>query len=102
MYVYGNCKKNNLIYVRSKSTNQGSMFIEKKIDKLMLEKNITHVNSENLEYLGHISNIVKSIKNEDDYLKFIPKFRDLFNELNNLNFNLKTYLDNENSFEKRV
>lgn len=95
-------KKNNLIYVRSKSTNQGSMFIEKKIDKLMLEKNITHVNSENLEYLGHISNIVKSIKTEDDYLKFIPKFRDLFNELNNLNFNLKAYLDNENSFEKRV
>ena len=33
-------KKNNLIYVRSKPTNEGSLCIEKKIDKLMLTFNV--------------------------------------------------------------
>jgi hypothetical protein len=95
-------KKNNLIYVRSKPTNEGSLCIEKKIDKLMIENDITHVNSESVEVLGYVSDIVKSISNKEEYCKFIPEFKNLFNYINKLNFESEKFLDNEESYEKRV
>jgi len=95
-------KKNNLIYVRSKPTNEGSLCIEKKIDKLMLENDIIHVNSGSLEVLGYVSDIVKSISNKEEYLKFIPEFKTLFNYINNSNFESEKFLENEESYEKRV
>ncbi len=95
-------KKDNLIYLRSKPTNEGSLLIEKKIDKLMIENDITHVNSESLGVIEYISDIVKSINNKEEYLKFIPEFKNLFNCINNLNFEKNNFLNNEEEYEKRV
>ena len=47
-------------------------------------------------------NSVKSINNKEEYLKFIPEFKNLFNCINNLNFEKNNFLNNEEEYEKRV
>ncbi len=81
-------RKNNKILIRSSSTDEGALYLEKKIDDLM-NKNldlpiITH---ENEEHFYKLKNLIISINNDSDYSLFYKSLQPLLLTISKLSDN---------------
>ncbi len=69
-------KENNKIMIRSKSTFDGKSFLEENVDKLMLKiKDTAIVNSRDEHWLNGFSNLIRSIKSDEEYNLFYEKLK---------------------------
>lgn len=76
-------KENNLIFLRSSPTEDGKNYIEKKIDKIVEnDQALVCINDSAKYVISSIKDIILSMSNEVDYLKFINKLRPLVKKLN--------------------
>lgn len=96
-------KENNLIFLRSSPTEDGKNYIEKKIDKIVEnDQALVCINDSAKYVISSIKDIILSMSNEVDYLKFMNKLRPLAKKLNHDFSERYENLDKIDDYQERM